>query len=157
MGLECKNVSFSWPGFGDSNIIEDLSLRIDPGEFVSLIGPSGCGKSTLLYLLSGLEKPVSGSVLLDGECLDKPQRTISLVFQHYTLLPWLSVQHNVEFGMKLAGLPSEMRREKATDVLKRVGLFQARKKFPHELSGGMQQRTAIARVLAKRLAIPPYG
>jgi NitT/TauT family transport system ATP-binding protein len=148
-GLECKNISFSWSPTSDSStVIADVSFQVRRGEFVSIIGPSGCGKSTLLYLLSGLKKPITGTVSLDGEIVRRPNKKIGLVFQHYTLFPWLTVQQNVEFGMKLDGTPAPDRRERAQAVLRRVGLLQAQKKYPHELSGGMQQRTAIARVLA---------
>jgi NitT/TauT family transport system ATP-binding protein len=149
LGLGCVDVSFSWLSEPDKvDTITGISLDASPGEFVSVIGPTGCGKSTLLYLLSGLMVPASGAVYLDGKPLVAPDRNIGLVFQHYTLFPWLTVQSNVEFGMKLAGVAPRERHDKALEILNRVGLLSSRSKYPHQLSGGMQQRTAIARVLA---------
>ncbi len=115
---------------------------------MSVIGPSGCGKSTLLNLLCGLQTPTTGEILLRGENLDGHRKEIGMVFQDYGLFPWLNVQHNVEFGMRINGAPVAERKAQTQEILTKVGLRAARRKFPHQLSGGMKQRVCIARVLA---------
>jgi NitT/TauT family transport system ATP-binding protein len=128
--------------------LEDITLDVKSGEFLALVGPSGCGKSTLLDLLGGLEAPTSGRILLDGKPILGPARDRGIVFQQYALFPWRTAAQNVEFGLDIAGLKSKARREKALHYLDLVGLSAFAGRYPHELSGGMKQRVAIARSLA---------
>jgi len=128
--------------------LEDITLDVRPGEFLTLVGPSGCGKSTLLDLLGGLTAPTSGRILLDGRPIEGPARDRGIVFQQYALFPWRTAAQNVEFGLDIAGLKARQRREIARHYLDLVGLTAFADRYPHELSGGMKQRVAIARSLA---------
>jgi NitT/TauT family transport system ATP-binding protein len=128
--------------------LEDITLDVRAGEFLALVGPSGCGKSTLLDLLGGLAVPTSGRILLDGRPITGPARDRGIVFQQYALFPWRTAAQNVEFGLDIAGLKSKERRERARHYLDLVGLAAFADRYPHELSGGMKQRVAIARSLA---------
>jgi NitT/TauT family transport system ATP-binding protein len=141
-----------------------LDLAIKAGELVAVLGPSGSGKSTLLRLLAGLLKPTSGEVLVDGTPLDGPRPDVALAFQDPCLLPWLSVERNVGFGLgfsKQPALSRGQRRERVTAALEEVGLAHARAYLPRQLSGGMAQRTALARCLARQpralLLDEPFG
>ena len=128
--------------------LEDITLDVRPGEFLALVGPSGCGKSTLLDLLGGLTAPTSGRILLDGRPIEGRARDRGIVFQQYALFPWRTAAQNVEFGLDIAGLKARQRREIARHYLDLVGLTAFAERYPHELSGGMKQRVAIARSLA---------
>jgi NitT/TauT family transport system ATP-binding protein len=128
--------------------LQDITLDVRSGEFLALVGPSGCGKSTLLDLLGGLAAPTSGRILLDGRPILGPARDRGIVFQQYALFPWRTAAQNVEFGLDIAGLKAKERREKARHYLDLVGLSAFAGRYPHELSGGMKQRVAIARSLA---------
>jgi NitT/TauT family transport system ATP-binding protein len=128
--------------------LDDITLDVQSGEFLALVGPSGCGKSTLLDLLGGLTAPTSGRILLDGRPITGPARDRGIVFQQYALFPWRTAAQNVEFGLDIAGLTAKERREKARHYLDLVGLSAFADQYPHELSGGMKQRVAIARSLA---------
>ncbi|HSD36368.1 MAG TPA: ABC transporter ATP-binding protein [Rhodocyclaceae bacterium] len=128
--------------------LEDISLEVKAGEFLALVGPSGCGKSTLLDLLGGLTTPTSGRLLLDGKPITGPARDRGIVFQQYALYPWRTAQQNIEFGLEIAGESQAVRRERAEHYLALVGLSAFADRYPHELSGGMKQRVAIARSLA---------
>ncbi|MBR1231820.1 ABC transporter ATP-binding protein [Bradyrhizobium sp. AUGA SZCCT0182] len=128
--------------------LEDITLDVRPGEFLALVGPSGCGKSTLLDLLGGLTAPTSGRILLDGRPIEGPARDRGIVFQQYALFPWRTAAQNVEFGLDIAGFKARERRERAMHYLELVGLSAFAERYPHELSGGMKQRVAIARSLA---------
>ncbi|MGY3606416.1 MULTISPECIES: ABC transporter ATP-binding protein [unclassified Bradyrhizobium] len=128
--------------------LEDVTLDVYPGEFLALVGPSGCGKSTLLDLLGGLTAPTSGQILLDGRPISGPARDRGIVFQQYALFPWRTAAQNVEFGLDIAGLKARERRSIALHYLDLVGLAGFADRYPHELSGGMKQRVAIARSLA---------
>ncbi|HEY5855320.1 MAG TPA: ABC transporter ATP-binding protein [Aldersonia sp.] len=128
--------------------IEDVTIDVAPGEFLVLVGPSGCGKSTLLDLLGGLDRPSAGRILLDGKEITGPGLDRGIVFQQYALLPWRTARHNIEFGLEAKGLPRAERRRRAEDYLELVGLAGFGDRYPHELSGGMKQRVAIARSLA---------
>ncbi|WP_138513337.1 ABC transporter ATP-binding protein [Rhodoferax bucti] len=128
--------------------LDDVSLEVRAGEFLVLVGPSGCGKSTLLDLLAGLTLPSSGRVLIDGKPITGPARDRGVVFQQYALFPWLTALDNVAFGLEIAGLGRSERRAKAAAYLDLVGLSAFAKHYPHEMSGGMKQRVAIARSLA---------
>jgi len=128
--------------------LEDVTLDVRAGEFLALVGPSGCGKSTLLDLLGGLTPPSSGRILLDGRPIVGPARDRGIVFQQYALFPWRTAAENVEFGLDIAGLEPRQRRDIARHHLDLVGLSPFADRYPHELSGGMKQRVAIARSLA---------
>ncbi|WP_338696842.1 ABC transporter ATP-binding protein [Bradyrhizobium sp. 26S5] len=133
---------------GRFTALEDITLDVRAGEFLALVGPSGCGKSTLLDLLGGLTAPTSGRILLDGRPIAGPARDRGIVFQQYALFPWRTAAQNVEFGLDIAALKARQRREIAEHFLDLVGLSSFADRYPHELSGGMKQRVAIARSLA---------
>jgi NitT/TauT family transport system ATP-binding protein len=128
--------------------LEDFTLAVAPGELVTVVGPSGCGKSTLLDLVTGLSAPSSGRILLDGRPITGPGLDRGIVFQQYALLPWRSAQGNVELGLEGRGLRRTERQRIAREHLALVGLAGFEQRYPHELSGGMKQRVAIARSLA---------
>lgn len=128
--------------------VDNIDIDVADGEFLVLVGPSGCGKSTLLDLLGGLSTPTSGRILLDGKPVTGPGLDRGIVFQQYALLPWRTARHNIEFGLEAKGLPRKERRELAEHYLELVGLTGFGDLYPHELSGGMKQRVAIARSLA---------
>ncbi|WP_433734221.1 ABC transporter ATP-binding protein [Nocardia sp. CA-129566] len=128
--------------------IEDISLELHDGEFLVLVGPSGSGKSTLLDLLGGLSKPSAGRILLDGKPISGPGLDRGIVFQQYALLPWRTARANIEFGLEAKGVRRRDRRKIAAEYLELVGLDGFGDRYPHELSGGMKQRVAIARSLA---------
>ena len=128
--------------------LENISLEIKAGEFFVIVGPSGCGKSTLLDLLGGLTRPTSGRILIGGSPVTGPALDRGLVFQQYALFPWRTAQKNVEFGLEAKGVPSRERADRARRFLHMVGLAEFHDRYPHELSGGMKQRVAIARSLA---------
>jgi ABC-type nitrate/sulfonate/bicarbonate transport system ATPase subunit len=117
-------------------------------DFITILGPSGCGKSTLLRIVAGLDHPTAGEVLLDGRRIDGPGADRGMVFQSYTLFPWLTVRENVCFGLRERGLPRAQQLEVAAAFLAQVGLTGFEQHYPKQLSGGMQQRVAIARALA---------
>jgi NitT/TauT family transport system ATP-binding protein len=127
--------------------VQDVSLRIRPGEFVCVLGPSGCGKSTLLGGLAGHWQPSGGTIRVDGDTVAGPHPDRGLVFQHHTLFPWKKVLDNVAFGLKMKGVSRAERHQRARDMLKLVGLEGFEDRYPVQLSGGMQQRVEIARVL----------
>ncbi len=128
-------------------VLESTSFKINPGEFICLLGPSGCGKSTILNLIAGFLKPTRGQVLVDGQPVEKPGADRGFVFQQYSLLPWKTTFENVEFGLKIRGISRAERAELVNDYLNRVGLYKYRHSYPHQLSGGMQQRASIVRAL----------
>jgi NitT/TauT family transport system ATP-binding protein len=128
--------------------LDRIDLEVQPGEFLCIVGPSGCGKSTLLHIISGLQRPSSGSVRIDDALVDGPAASRSLIFQELGLFPWLTVAQNVEFGMKMAGIKRDERRDRVGYYLRMVHLSQFRDSFLHQLSGGMRQRVALARALA---------
>jgi len=128
--------------------LKDVDLEVSDGEFVTLVGPSGCGKSTLLNIIAGFEKPDAGDVYFEGRPVVAAGPDRLVLFQDHGLFPWLNVQQNVEFGLRVLGLPKKERRERAMEYLKMVHLQKFRHSYPFQLSGGMKQRTAIARALA---------
>lgn len=136
---------------GDSVIaLENLNFEVEEGEFVSIVGPSGCGKTTLLYLIAGLESPTSGTILVDEKNVDESKKETGFIFQEVdrTLFPWLTVLRNVAFGLELRDFPKEKREEIAHKQISQVGLNGFEVKYPYQLSGGMKQKVALARVLA---------
>ncbi|MFQ5775535.1 MAG: ABC transporter ATP-binding protein, partial [Kiloniellaceae bacterium] len=133
---------------GNVTALERVSLEVADREFSVIVGPSGCGKSTLLRLVAGLNRPSSGELRLDGQPITGPSRDRGMVFQSYTLFPWLSVRKNVEFGPKIAGVPAHARAEAAARYIEQVGLKGFEDAYPAQLSGGMRQRVALARALA---------
>jgi NitT/TauT family transport system ATP-binding protein len=130
------------------HVTKNLSLNIYEGEFVAIIGPSGCGKSTLLFMISGLTLPTSGTIYLDDKPISGPSKDRGMVFQQDVVFMWRTVIQNVEFGMELSKINKEIRREKALEAIKLVGLERFVDFYPKELSGGMRKRVAIATVFA---------
>ncbi len=128
--------------------VDGVSLEVHPGEFVSLIGPSGCGKSTLLNAVAGLVQTTEGGVFLDGRLIDGPGPERGVVFQQYSLFPWMTVRKNVEFGLKMQGLAASSRETSARTLLGLAGLLAFENHYPEQLSGGMKQRVGIVRALA---------
>jgi len=128
--------------------LDHINLEVQPGEFLCIVGPSGCGKSTLLHLIAGLHAQTSGQVLIDGQPVEGPGTDRIMIFQDHALFPWLTVGENVEFGMKMKGVPKAERLEKMRYYLQLVHLAKFEKSYIHQLSGGMRQRVAIARALA---------
>jgi len=128
--------------------LEDISLDVAENEFSVIVGPSGCGKTSLLRLVAGLIQPSEGTIRLDGRPVSKPGRERGMVFQSYTLFPWLTVEENVGFGLKLRGIDAAERREVVRRFITQVGLEGFERSYPKHLSGGMMQRVALARALA---------
>ena len=147
--IVCTAVTKVWGADTAREVValEAVSFAVRHGEFLVIIGPSGCGKSTLLMLLAGLEMPTSGSITYAGQPITGPDAERSLIFQQPSLFPWLSAMDNVAFGLRLKGMGRKERRQRAEQFLRQVGLREFAAKHPHELSGGMQQRAAIARAL----------
>jgi ABC-type nitrate/sulfonate/bicarbonate transport system ATPase subunit len=162
--LEIENVSRVFPGVRrgtPTRALEPITLAVADNDFVTILGPSGCGKSTLLRLVAGLDRPSTGKILLDGRPVAAPGPDRGMVFQSYTLFPWLTVADNVGFGLREKGVPAGKRLAVVQEWLGRVGLIGFEHHYPKQLSGGMQQRTAIARALANDPAIllldEPFG
>src|SRR6266404_6778700 len=170
--ITVKNVSrcFASPKGERIDALENINLQIedaysregrDVGEFRVLLGPSGCGKSTLLRLIAGLDQPDSGEVLVNDQLVHKPGKDRGMVFQKYTSFPWLTVADNIAYGLKINGVPAEKRRETVAQLVQAVGLSGFENAYPETLSGGMQQRVAIARTLALRPSVilmdEPFG
>lgn len=150
--------------YGDANgvlALDDVSLKVAKNEFCVIVGPSGCGKSSLLYLAAGLNDATSGSIKVDGREVIEPGADRGMVFQSYTLFPWLTVRANIEYGPKRKGLPAEQRKQIVDQYLNEVGLASFADHYPAQLSGGMKQRVAIARALANDPAVllmdEPFG
>jgi NitT/TauT family transport system ATP-binding protein len=146
--VEVENLSVSFRRKGQCvQVLEGIDFKINPGEFVCLLGPSGCGKSTVLNAIAAFVKPTSGHVFVDKRQVDSPGADRGFVFQQYSLLPWKTTFQNVEFGLKIRGIPRAKRTQIVNDYLNRVGLYKHRHSYPHQLSGGMQQRASIIRAL----------
>jgi len=148
--LEASYITMSYSGRNGNSItaLKDIYLRFYPGEFICLLGPSGCGKTTLLKLFGGFLMPSSGGVLFNGQELSGSTPQIGMIFQEPNLFSWLTVEQNVAFGPRMARRPKAEIRLEIEQILRIVGLYEARTLYPHQLSGGMRQRTAIARALA---------
>jgi NitT/TauT family transport system ATP-binding protein len=170
--ISVKNVSRSFlsPQGETIQALRDVNLEVedafssdgrDVGEFRVLLGPSGCGKSTVLRIIAGLDQPDTGEVLVNGKPVTGPGRDRGMVFQKYTSFPWLTVAGNIDYGMKINGVPEAERRKTVDHLVEAVGLAGFAKVYPNTLSGGMQQRVAIARTLALRpqvvLMDEPFG
>jgi ABC-type nitrate/sulfonate/bicarbonate transport system ATPase subunit len=170
--ITVKNVhrSFASPTGERIDALENINFEIedayskagrDIGEFRVLLGPSGCGKSTLLRLIAGLDRPDSGEILVNDQPVSRPGKDRGMVFQKYTSFPWLSVAHNIGYGLKINGVPSDKRKETVAQLVEAVGLRGFEHSYPDTLSGGMQQRVAIARTLALRPSVilmdEPFG
>ena len=162
MHLQIQNVCKSF-GYGKASkqVLRDVSFDLHSGEFVALVGSSGSGKSTVMRLIAGLDRPSSGCISIDAKPITGPGSDRGMVFQKYSLYPWLSAAQNVAFGMELQGLNRQEIRERTGYFLEVVGLADAARRLPRELSGGMQQRVAIARALAAEpkvlLLDEPFG
>ena len=141
--------------------LENISLGVEDKEFSVIVGPSGCGKTSLLRLVAGLIEPTEGSISLDHSVVSGPGKDRGMVFQSYTLFPWLTVRDNVEFGLRIAGIPAAQRNEISRRYISQVGLTGFEQLYPKQLSGGMMQRVALARALANDPAIllmdEPFG
>ncbi|KZD23484.1 ABC transporter ATP-binding protein [Tardiphaga robiniae] len=149
--LVIDNVSRIFPavrGGTPTRALEPTNLSVADNDFVTILGPSGCGKSTLLRMVAGLDTPTTGRILLDGKAITGPGADRGMVFQSYTLFPWLTVSENISFGLRERGVSQRERNDIARQWLEKVGLTSFANHFPKQLSGGMQQRTAIARALA---------
>lgn len=147
--------------FNSHRTLDRISLEVRRREFLCVLGASGCGKSTLIRLIAGLDTPTSGQILLDGKPVSGPGPDRGMVFQGYTLFPWLTVKQNVMFGLRMSGKTNFDAESEAREWIALVGLAKFEKSYPHELSGGMKQRVAIARALANRPRIllmdEPFG
>ncbi|HEY9154937.1 MAG TPA: ABC transporter ATP-binding protein, partial [Opitutaceae bacterium] len=170
MTLELRDLEKSYvTRKGVTQALLPTSFKVEPGEFVSLLGPSGCGKSTTLYLVAGLEPPTGGEIILGEECVEKPGRDRGMVFQNYTLFPWLTVRENVHFSLRLAcnrranpySEEAIKDLDRADSLLEIMGLADFANAYPRELSGGMKQRVAIVRALVNQPQIllmdEPFG
>ena len=147
--IDIQNVSRNYPKNGQTfRALDQVNLKIDQGEFICLLGPSGCGKSTLLNILAGFDKVSAGNITIGGAPVTKPSVKHVTIFQNYGLLPWRTVEKNVELGLESLAVPAAKRQEIAQKYLDLVGLKDFAQSHPAELSGGMQQRVAIARALA---------
>ncbi len=146
--VEVENLSVGFLRKGVfTSVLDNINFTIQPGEFICLLGPSGCGKSTILNTIAGFIKPSVGNVLVDYQRIIKPGADRGFVFQQYSLLPWKTTFQNVEFGLKVRGVPKDERKELVDYYLNRVGLSKYRHAFPYKMSGGMQQRASIIRAL----------
>ncbi|MCX5918087.1 MAG: ABC transporter ATP-binding protein [Deltaproteobacteria bacterium] len=148
-------------GEQDVLAIDEVDLKIRNQEFATILGPSGCGKSTLLRIVAGLTKPTSGVARMDDRVINEPGQDRGMVFQSYTLFPWLTVKENIQFGLEISGLDKGKQEQIAREFVEKVGLRGFENTYPKGLSGGMKQRVAIARALANNPAIllldEPFG
>jgi ABC-type nitrate/sulfonate/bicarbonate transport system ATPase subunit len=160
--LDIRSVSQQYRSGGhEVTAIDDVSVAIRNKEFATILGPSGCGKTTLLRVVAGLVRPTGGTVYLDGRAITGPGPDRGMVFQSYTLFPWLTVAENIQFGLQLSGTPKVERENTAREFVNKVGLRGFERAYPKALSGGMKQRVAIARALANNpdvlLLDEPFG
>jgi len=160
--LDIRSISQHYRSGGhEVTAIDDVSVAIRNKEFATILGPSGCGKTTLLRVVAGLVRPTGGTVYLDGRASTGPGPDRGMVFQSYTLFPWLTVKENIEFGLQLSGAPKVERENTAQEFVSKVGLRGFEHAYPKALSGGMKQRVAIARALANNpdvlLLDEPFG
>ena len=148
--LSIENLSrvFTSPKGQTTQALTPVNFEVRENDFVTILGPSGCGKSTLLRIVAGLDRPTTGQVVLDGSPVQGPGADRGMVFQSYTLFPWLNIEQNIRFGLRERGMPEREQKERSDFFIAKVGLRGFEQHFPKQLSGGMQQRTAIARALA---------
>ena len=150
----CKN-------FGTLEVLKNCNFNIDKGEFVCVVGPTGCGKTTFLNTLTCLIEPTSGEILIDGERADPHKHNLSFVFQEPSAMPWLTVEENIAFGMKIKGWPKKRIKEQTDKIIELMGLTKSRKQYPHELSVSTEQKVVIGRAFAMEpdllLMDEPYG
>lgn len=148
LALQDVSLEYATNSGGRLIALKNINLQVQPGEFLCIVGPSGCGKSTLLHLIAGLHRQSSGKVLVDDAPVQGTGTDRILIFQELGLFPWLTVSQNVEFGMRMKGVPKAEREAKVSEYLRLVHLQQFAKSYTHQLSGGMRQRVALARALA---------
>jgi NitT/TauT family transport system ATP-binding protein len=160
--IDLKDVTLVF-GSGSHAVValENLSLQVQPGEFLAILGPSGCGKSSLISTIAGFQAPHAGTLLVDGAAVSSPGSDRGVVFQQPTLFPWKSVRQNVDFGLRLRKVPRQERHSVLDEILRKVGLTEFINHYPTQLSGGMQQRVGLARVLVNQprvmLMDEPFG
>lgn len=161
ISLEHIDLIYNADGDAPFHALHDINLNLNSGDFVCAIGPSGCGKTSLLRVLAGYETPTQGSITVDGQPHTQPDAEVGVVFQQPNLFPWLTIEKNVDFGPRMKGVDPEERRQRVSHFLDMVGLLEAARKLPFQLSGGMKQRAAIARALAANPKIilmdEPFG
>lgn len=162
MSIEGVSVTFGTDADSMVEALKDINLSLHEGEFIALLGPSGCGKSTLLTSMGGLSAPTAGTISVNGHVVERPDpRRSAFVFQDYSLLPWKNVVDNVGIGLQFAGVSKAERRTRSQELLGMMGLAQWSDSYPAQLSGGMQQRVAVARALAMSPSIllmdEPFG
>ncbi len=160
--LDFRQVGLQYPSrTGAVQALTDVSLTIQAGEFICVVGPSGCGKTSLLRMIAGFQFPTTGVALIDGQAISGPGADRGMVFQQPALYPWLSLEDNIAFGPRMRGITAQHRAERTRALLELVGLAEFGQRAPYELSGGMQQRAAIARVLINEPRImlmdEPFG
>ena len=148
LSIQGVSRTFTSPKGVQTHALTPVNFDVQENDFVTILGPSGCGKSTLLRIVAGLDQPSTGVVMLDGQPVDGPGADRGMVFQSYTLFPWLTIEENIRFGLRERGMPEREQKERADYFIAKVGLRGFEEHFPKQLSGGMQQRTAIARALA---------
>ena len=148
LSIQAVSRTFASPKGVQTHALTPVNFDVQENDFVTILGPSGCGKSTLLRIVAGLDQPSTGVVMLDGQPVDGPGADRGMVFQSYTLFPWLTIEANIRFGLRERGMPEREQKERADYFIAKVGLRGFEEHFPKQLSGGMQQRTAIARALA---------
>jgi NitT/TauT family transport system ATP-binding protein len=148
--IEARNIALVFKSKDRAPVtaLSNFNIEVGKGEFVSIVGPSGCGKSTFLNMLLGLIKPGAGEMRINGTPITGPGQERAMVFQEFGLLPWRTVQANVELGLELKGIPAAQRAARGNELIKLVGLNGFERHYPHELSGGMKQRVGLARALA---------
>lgn len=139
---------FTGPKGEQTQALQPIDYQVEENDFITILGPSGCGKSTLLRIIAGLDTPTRGEIWLDGKSVEGPGADRGMVFQSYTLFPWLTVEENIRFGLQERGLSAAQQKERSDYYIHQVGLRGFAQHYPRQLSGGMQQRTAIARALA---------
>jgi NitT/TauT family transport system ATP-binding protein len=148
LSIERVSMEYGSKRLGLTKVLDTIDLTLADGEFLSIVGPSGCGKSTLLKLISGLECPTAGRILLDGKTVTEPPSGVGFMFQRDALLPWATVSENIDVGHELAGVAGEERPQRVAELIRLLGLVGFERHYPAALSGGMRQRVSLGRLLA---------